>query len=245
MEYICWPAWLAVWLCSLLPPAHLLISWIWETGRSPWFHSNYWKHQCYQHSSPTKCKAQQLLGGTSTPSQPKPGHTVRRLYEQTARLIAKQNQAYRNVYSVCESGCILYRTGKFEILPFVWHITRTWNAAVVSSWLEHENKTKVRCMCSCKCVCLCKASIFARKFVGDDYAHPDTCICRHQSWDSWKFWKFSAWGVNTRMTSGCFYAFLNPVRVVRMGPCKEPLGVLPPLVGVSILKRALQVWEHS
>jgi len=31
---------LAVWLCSLTAPARLLISWIWETGKSPWFHSN-------------------------------------------------------------------------------------------------------------------------------------------------------------------------------------------------------------
>ena len=35
---------------------HPLISWTWETGRSPWFHSNNWKHQYYQHSSRTKSK---------------------------------------------------------------------------------------------------------------------------------------------------------------------------------------------
>jgi len=35
------------------------LSWIWETGKkSPWFHSNNWKHQCYQHSSRTKSKTQ-------------------------------------------------------------------------------------------------------------------------------------------------------------------------------------------
>ena len=28
---------LAVWLCSLPASAQLLISWIWETGKSPWF----------------------------------------------------------------------------------------------------------------------------------------------------------------------------------------------------------------
>jgi len=31
---------LAAWLCSLPAPAHLLISWIGETGKSPWFPSN-------------------------------------------------------------------------------------------------------------------------------------------------------------------------------------------------------------
>ena len=34
---------LSVCLCSLPPPAHLLISWMWETDKSPWFHSNNWK----------------------------------------------------------------------------------------------------------------------------------------------------------------------------------------------------------
>jgi len=47
---------LAAWLCSLPAPAHRLISWIWETEKSPWFHSNNWKHQCYQHSSRINCK---------------------------------------------------------------------------------------------------------------------------------------------------------------------------------------------
>ena len=56
----------ATWLCSLPAPARLLISWTWEMGRSPWFHSNNWKHQCYQHSSCTKSKLQQLLGGKLT-----------------------------------------------------------------------------------------------------------------------------------------------------------------------------------
>jgi len=31
---------LAAWLCSLQAPAHLLSSWAWETGKSPWFLSN-------------------------------------------------------------------------------------------------------------------------------------------------------------------------------------------------------------
>jgi len=41
--------------------------------KSPWLHSNNWKHQCYQHSSCTKSKPQQLLGGNLTLPQPKPG----------------------------------------------------------------------------------------------------------------------------------------------------------------------------
>jgi len=57
---------LAAWLWSLPAPAHLPISWMWETGKSPSFHSNYWKCQCYQHSSRTKSKTQQLLGGKLT-----------------------------------------------------------------------------------------------------------------------------------------------------------------------------------
>jgi len=52
---------LSVWQCSLPAPAHLLINWTWETGKSPWFCSNKWKHQCYQHSSPTKPQTEQLL----------------------------------------------------------------------------------------------------------------------------------------------------------------------------------------
>jgi len=70
---------LAVWLCSLPAPAHLLISWIRETGKSPWFLSNNRKrqcYQCYQHSSRTKSKTQQLLGGILTLSQLKPGQNV-------------------------------------------------------------------------------------------------------------------------------------------------------------------------
>ena len=65
---------LSAWLCSLPAPAH--ISWIWETGKSPWFHSNNWKHQCYQHSSGTKSKTLQLLGGKLALSQLKPGQQV-------------------------------------------------------------------------------------------------------------------------------------------------------------------------
>jgi len=45
--------------------------------KSPWFHSNNWKLQCYQHSFCTKSKAQQLLRGSLTLSQPKPGHSVK------------------------------------------------------------------------------------------------------------------------------------------------------------------------
>ena len=37
---------LAGWLCPLSAPAHQLISWTWETGKSPWVHCNNWKHQC-------------------------------------------------------------------------------------------------------------------------------------------------------------------------------------------------------
>ena len=57
---------LAAWLCSLPAPARLLISWTWETGKSPQFHSNSWNHQHYQHPSPAKSKTQQLLGGKLT-----------------------------------------------------------------------------------------------------------------------------------------------------------------------------------
>ena len=64
---------LAAWLCSLSSPEHLLISWVWETRRSPWFHSYSWKHQHYQHSSHTKSKTRKLLGGKLSPSQMKPG----------------------------------------------------------------------------------------------------------------------------------------------------------------------------
>ena len=35
---------LAAWLWSLPAPAHLLLSSVWETGKSPWFHSKNWKH---------------------------------------------------------------------------------------------------------------------------------------------------------------------------------------------------------
>jgi len=37
MENFHWPVWLSVWLRSLPAPAHLLISWIGETEKSPWF----------------------------------------------------------------------------------------------------------------------------------------------------------------------------------------------------------------
>ena len=62
MEHFHCPAWLAAWPCSLPAPAHLLISRTRDTGKSPWFLSNNKNHQCYQHSSGTKSKTQQLLG---------------------------------------------------------------------------------------------------------------------------------------------------------------------------------------
>jgi len=40
MEYFHWVARLSVWLRSLLAPAHLTVSHVSETGKSPWFHSN-------------------------------------------------------------------------------------------------------------------------------------------------------------------------------------------------------------
>ena len=67
---------LVAWLLSLPAPAPLLISWTWETGKSPWFHSNNWKYQCYQCSSHTISKPQHLHGGKLTLSQPKPGHSL-------------------------------------------------------------------------------------------------------------------------------------------------------------------------
>ena len=67
---------LAAWLCSRPAAAPLLVSWVRETRKSPWFHSNNWKHQCYQHSSLTKSKTLQLLGGKLTLSQPKPGQIL-------------------------------------------------------------------------------------------------------------------------------------------------------------------------
>jgi len=39
MKYFHWPDWLSVCLCSLPTPAHLLVSWIGETGKSSWPHS--------------------------------------------------------------------------------------------------------------------------------------------------------------------------------------------------------------
>ena len=69
-----------VWLCSLPAPAHLLISWTRETGKSPSFRSNNWKHQSYQLSSGTKSKTQQLLRGKLTLSQLKPGQCLKGNY---------------------------------------------------------------------------------------------------------------------------------------------------------------------
>jgi len=70
---------LAASLCSLPAPANLLISWTRETGKSPWFLCNTWKHQCYPYSSCTESKTQQLLGGKLTLPQPKPGRLVKLL----------------------------------------------------------------------------------------------------------------------------------------------------------------------
>jgi len=42
--------------------------------KSPWFHSNSWKHQCYQPSTGTKSQTQHLLRRKLTLSQLKPGH---------------------------------------------------------------------------------------------------------------------------------------------------------------------------
>jgi len=71
---------LAAWLLSLSAPARLLISWTWKTGKSFWFLSSNWKHQCYQHYSRTKSKAQQLPGGKLTVPQPKPGQKTNESY---------------------------------------------------------------------------------------------------------------------------------------------------------------------
>ena len=62
------------WLPGSAASQLLHISWIWETEKSPWFRSNNRKHQCYQNSSGTKSRTQQLLRGKLTLSQPKPGH---------------------------------------------------------------------------------------------------------------------------------------------------------------------------
>jgi len=60
-------------------PSQFLHTWsLAEYGRlekSPWFHSNDWKHQCYQRSSCTKSKTQQLLGGKNN-SIPAESRTV-------------------------------------------------------------------------------------------------------------------------------------------------------------------------
>ena len=71
MEYFHWPARLSVCLCSL-PLLHTCSSA--ETGKSPWFHRNDRKYQCFQHCCCTKSKTQQLLGRKLTLSQLKPGH---------------------------------------------------------------------------------------------------------------------------------------------------------------------------
>ena len=89
--YWAWCLWYGIfplailgWLPGCAPSQLLhrysLISWVWETGRSPWFLRNNWKHQCYWHSSGSKPKTQQLLGGKLTLSQPKPGQCCTRIF---------------------------------------------------------------------------------------------------------------------------------------------------------------------
>jgi len=73
MENFPWLAWLSV--CTPSQPLHTCSSAEYEKlEKSPWFLSNSWKHQCYQHSSCTKSKTQQLLGGKLTVSQLKTVH---------------------------------------------------------------------------------------------------------------------------------------------------------------------------
>ena len=57
--------------CQLLPTCSSAEYEKLEKGS--WFHSNNWKHQCYQHFSCSKCRRQQLLRGKLTLSQLKPG----------------------------------------------------------------------------------------------------------------------------------------------------------------------------
>ena len=61
-------------------PSQLLHTHSWaeyeKLEKSLWFHRNNWKHQCYLHSSHTKSKIQQLLGGKLTLTQPKPGQVL-------------------------------------------------------------------------------------------------------------------------------------------------------------------------
>lgn len=54
--------------------------------------------------------------GLTTILKPCISYTIRCLYEQTVRQIAKQNQACRSVYPVCECGYILDRTGKIQLI---------------------------------------------------------------------------------------------------------------------------------
>ena len=47
-----------------------------KLGKSPLFHSNKWKHQCYQHFSRTKSRMEKVLGGRLIMSQLKWGQPV-------------------------------------------------------------------------------------------------------------------------------------------------------------------------
>ena len=60
------------WLPGCAPSQLLHTCSLAECGgleESPWFHSNNWKHQCYQHSPHAESKTQQLLGGKLYPSR--------------------------------------------------------------------------------------------------------------------------------------------------------------------------------
>ena len=93
---------LAVCLCSLPAPADLLTSWTWETGKIPWFLSNNWKHQCYQHSFHAKSKTQQLLGGKLTLSQPKPGQFTTIKPQKTRITVLICIITWRVAYLLCK-----------------------------------------------------------------------------------------------------------------------------------------------
>jgi len=109
VEYFHWAAWLA----GCAPSRLLLLSWIWETGKSPWFHSNNWKHQCYQHSSPTESKTQQLLWGKVTLCQLKPGQ-------------GHWNTGWRRLSGVCRwSVMALQQHAALQLLLCGWRWQRT------------------------------------------------------------------------------------------------------------------------
>jgi len=71
MEYFPWPTWAGC--LAVLPRSTCSSDEYEKLEKSPSYHGNNGKHQCYQHSSPTKSKIQQLLRGKLTLSQMKPG----------------------------------------------------------------------------------------------------------------------------------------------------------------------------